>query len=189
MTVDARIADLLERKDYREAAELGFRELGPKIFGYLRSVLRDDELAADAYSVFSEHVWQNIHRFRGEAAFRTWAFRIAWNTAITIRQDAWRRLGRRLDGDLASRLRTGPETVSALRIERHRVGLTRLRAMLTSEEQTLLTLRIDQQMLWNEVAYVLSSGGDTIDAPALRKRFERLKERLRLLARDHGLLE
>jgi DNA-directed RNA polymerase specialized sigma24 family protein len=58
-----------------------------------------------------------------------------------------------------------------------------LRAELSPEDQTLLTLRVDRDLPWGDVADILDEA-----EPALRKRFERLKLRLRELARTHGLL-
>jgi RNA polymerase sigma-70 factor (ECF subfamily) len=36
---------------------------------------------------------------------------------------------------------------------------------------------------------VLAGDGEAVDEPALRKRFERLKDRLARMAREEGLLE
>jgi RNA polymerase sigma-70 factor (ECF subfamily) len=66
--------------------------------------------------------------------------------------------------------------------------LARLREALEPEERTLLILRLDREMSWNEVAEVLSGEGDPVDAAAVRKRFERVKDRLAKLAREQGLL-
>jgi RNA polymerase sigma-70 factor (ECF subfamily) len=50
-------------------------------------------------------------------------------------------------------------------------------------------LRIDQGLAWEEIAQVVATEGAEPDAALLRKRFERLKERLSKLARDRGLVE
>jgi RNA polymerase sigma-70 factor, ECF subfamily len=73
--------------------------------------------------------------------------------------------------------------------EGRRLDLERLRESLTAEEQTLLYLRLDQQLEWNEVAEVLSATGPVVEAAALRKRYERLKERLARMVRERGLVE
>ena len=58
----------------------------------------------------------------------------------------------------------------------------KLREELTEEEQTLLILRVDRNLDWREVADILE-----IEEPALRKRFERLKDKLRRLAKERGI--
>lgn len=66
--------------------------------------------------------------------------------------------------------------------------LARLRSALDPEERTLLVLRLDRELSWNEVAEVLSSEGEPLDSAAVRKRFERVKAKLAKLAREQGLL-
>jgi RNA polymerase sigma-70 factor (ECF subfamily) len=73
-------------------------------------------------------------------------------------------------------------------VERQRTALDALRETLTPEEQTLLHLRIDQALSWDEIALVFGKDGSSVEAATLRKRFERLKERLAALARERGLV-
>jgi len=187
VTTEQRVQELLAAGDHRGAAAEAIRGLGPKVLGYLRSILRDDEDAADAFSHFAEDLWRGIGGFRGESSFKTWAYKLAWCAAMHVRSDAWKRLGRRLESGEASRIADEVRTKSAVRDERQRQTLERLREALTPEEQTLLFLRLDQQLDWNEVADVLSAGGTPVEPAALRKRYERLKERLARMARDQGL--
>jgi len=187
MDTEARIRALLAAGDARGAATEAMRGLGPRIFGYLRSVLRDDTDAGDAFSLFGENLWRGIETYRGEASFRTWAYRIAWNAALAVRDEAWRRHGRRLETGEASRLAEEIRTTAA-RVERQKTALDELRETLTPEEQTLLVLRIDQELAWDEIAVVLGKDGSPVESVTLRKRFERLKERLAVLARERGLV-
>lgn len=187
MNPELRIRALLSAGDTRGAATEAMRSFGPKIFGYLRSVLRDETDAGDAFSLFGENLWRGIETFRGESSFRTWAYRIAWNAALAVRDEAWRRHGRRLETGEASRLADEIRTTAA-RVERQKTALDALREELSPEEQTLLHLRIDQGLSWEEIALVLGREGSPIEAATLRKRFERLKERLATLARERGLV-
>jgi RNA polymerase sigma-70 factor, ECF subfamily len=188
MDPEARIRALLAAGDARGAATEAMRSFGPKIYGYLRAILRDDTDAADAFSLFGENLWRGISTFRGESSFRTWAYRVAWNAALAVKDEAWRRHGRRLETGEASRLADEIRTTAA-RVERQRTALDQLREELTPEEQTLLHLRIDQELPWDEIAQVLGKDGSQVESPALRKRFERLKERLATLARERGLFK
>jgi RNA polymerase sigma-70 factor (ECF subfamily) len=189
MPLDARVHELLAEGDTRTAAAIVIQKLGPRILGYLRTILRDEADAGEAFSVFAEHLWRGIGTFRGDASIRTWAFKVAWNAALNVRGDAWRRLGRRLVTGEASRLAEEIRTATVERFERQRDALAILREALSPEEQTLLALRIDQKLAWEEIAHVLSGEGAPVEAVALRKRFERLKERLGRLARERGLIE
>jgi hypothetical protein len=65
----------------------------------------------------------------------------------------------------------------------------KLRESFDSEEQTLLSLRLEKDMPWEEVAEVMRADGEPATPSALRDRFERLMEKLRRLAREQGLIE
>lgn len=104
-------------------------------------------------------------------------------------RDGFRRRGQPFDSSDAAilaeqvRSRTAPYQRTEVKDQ-----FTRLREALEPDEQTLLFLRVDQGLSWNEVADVLAEDGERVDAAALRKRFERAKARLRKLAEAEGLL-
>jgi RNA polymerase sigma-70 factor (ECF subfamily) len=189
MPVEAKVQELLASGDLRGAATAAIQGFGPKVLGYLRSILRDDNDAADAFSHFAEDLWRGIGSYRGEASFKTWAYKLAWCAAMHVRSDTYRRLGRRLESGEASKLAQDLRTRSVVRDEIQRRGLDKLRATLTPEEQTLLFLRLDQQLEWNDVAEVLSGTGQPVEAATVRKRYERLKTDLARLVREQGLME
>jgi RNA polymerase sigma-70 factor, ECF subfamily len=60
----------------------------------------------------------------------------------------------------------------------------KLREQLTADEQTLLILRIDRALPWDDVAEIMD-----VDAASVRKRFERVKDKLRDLAKAQGLID
>jgi RNA polymerase sigma-70 factor (ECF subfamily) len=189
MPVEAHVQELLASGDLRGAATAAIQGFGPKVLGYLRSILRDDNDAADDFSHFAEDLWRGIGSYRGEAAFKTWAYKLAWCAAMHVRSDTYRRLGRRLESGEASKLALDVRTRSVVRDEVQRRGLDKLRATLTPEEQTLLFLRLDQQLEWSEVAVVLSGDGEVVEAATVRKRYERLKTDLARLVREQGLAD
>lgn len=176
--VQARVQQLVDAGDTAGAATEALRALGPEILRFLRSVLRDEEDAADAFSHFSENLWKGLPRFRRESSLRTWAFRIAWNSAFTLRNDAWHRHKQRFATGEASRLAEEIRTKTAVRVERQRDALEELRRTLSPEEQSLLVLRVDREFSWDEIAEILSAEGKPVQALTLMKRFERLKKRL-----------
>ncbi|MGC4000119.1 MAG: sigma-70 family RNA polymerase sigma factor [Anaeromyxobacter sp.] len=187
--LDLEVRRLLGAGERDAAATLALRRLGPKVVGYLRTVLRNEADAAEAFGVFAEHLWRGLEGWRGEAPLRGWAFRLAWNAALNLRNEAWRRRVRRMETGEASRIAEEVRTATALRVERQRRGLDKLREALSPEEQTLLSLRVDQELSWSEIAAVLAPEQGEVDPAALRKRFERMKARLGELARAQGLME
>lgn len=188
-TLEERLQALLAAGDLRGAATEAIRGHGPQVLQVLRAMLRDEGDAREAFSQFAENLWKGLATFRGESSFKTWALRLACNAARNQRDEAWRRRGRRLATGEASALAEEVRTRSVVRVERQRRALDKLRESLTAEEQSLLVLRLDQELSWNEVAEVLAEEGKPAEPAALMKRYERLKERLGKLAREQGLVD
>ncbi len=187
--VESRVRTLVDAGDVRGAATLALRQHGPSILRYQGTILRDEDAAADAFSLFAEQVWSGLPRFEWRSSLKTWCFRVAHHAALNVRRDGWRRLGRRFATGEATALAEDIRTRSVVRVEKQRQALEELRRSLSEEEQTLLSLRLDQAFSWEECADVLSSDGEAVEPAALRKRFERLKERLTEMARQQGLVD
>lgn len=187
--VERRVRELIAAGEVRAAATEAIRALAPEVLRFLRSLLRDESDAADAFSEFAENLWTGLETFRGEASLRTWALRLARNAALNLRGEAWRRRGRRFATGEASALAEDLRTKSFVRVERQRAALDKLRESLSMEDRMLLVLRLDQGLSWKEAAEVLASEGDPADVNALTKRFERLKDKLGKMAREEGLIE
>ena len=181
---EADVLAALDRGDVAAAATLALRAYGPQIYGYIAAVVRDEDAAADAFAAFSEDLWLGLPAFRREASIRTWAYKLAWHATLKVARDPYKRRARALPSsaysEIAAQVRT--DTAVHLRTET-KDRLAELRASLSPEEQSLLVLRLDRQLSWRDVA--LAMGGEEA---ALRKRFERIKERLRAMAKERGLL-
>ncbi len=184
MTLDERVRDLLESGDPDGAATEALRELGPAILGWLRAVHGTDD-GDEVFADFAERLWKGLPAHRVEGTLRAWAYRIAWNASHSHRDDAWRKRRRPLPTSAASQLAATVSRASG--VARDDARLARLRTLLPPEDHALLVLRLDRDMAWDEIAEVLSRPDAPVKAPALRKRYERLKERLGRLARDEGL--
>lgn len=189
MSDEARVRELLDAGDLEGAATEAIRRLGPQVLRYLRSLLREEAAATEAFSQFAENLWKGLPAFRAEASLRTWAFRLALNAAINLREEAWRVRGRGFRTGEASKIAEEVRTKTVVRVERQRQALDKLRQSLSVEDRSLLVLRIDQGLSWAEIAEVLSAEGKRVEVAAVTKRFERVKERLAKMARDQGLVD
>lgn len=200
MDVESRVAALVARGDHAGAASAAIEGHGPSVYGYLCSLLDEDD-ARDVFSQWAEDLWRGLAGFRRECTLRAWAFKLAWHAAARHRRDPYRARRERFPTGAASRLAASTLASSVLHGGGRREQLRRLRASLPPEDETLLVLRIDKELEWEEIAAVLSGASDggsppgdgappsSVTAPALRKRFERLKDRLAERAREEGLLE
>jgi RNA polymerase sigma-70 factor (ECF subfamily) len=201
MSLDARDADgdaaedrilrSLDAGALGDAATSALRAYGPGIFAYLVAVLRDRQMAEETFADFGEQLWKGIAGFRRECPFRAWAYRIAWCSAVHALRDPYRRRGRRLETREVSEILEPIRTRTARWLETHsKSQLEELRASLEPEERALLILRLDRRLSWREVARALAEdGAEPATDAVLRKRFERIKERLRALAEARGLIE
>lgn len=189
-SLEKTIAGHIQAGDLSAAATAAIEGLGPQILGYLGATLRDDDAAYEVFGYFCEQLWKSIATFRAESSFKTWAYKLVMHSVSRYRRDGFRRLGRQLGSAEASALaeqvrsRTAPYQQTAIKDQ-----FAKLREALEPDEQTLLFLRVDQGMSWNDVAAVMSEQGEPVEVAALRKRFERAKTRLRKLAEEHGLLD
>jgi RNA polymerase sigma-70 factor (ECF subfamily) len=184
--LEADIALKLERGDFTGAATEALKGYGSEIVRYLRAVLHDRDSATEVFSLFCELFWEALPSFRRESTVRTWAFGIAWRAVRRFQADPFRQRVRRLATSEISQLALEIESTSPLAPEED-PRLARLRAALTPEEQTLVTLRIDRELPWRDIAIILAKDGESPNEAALRKRFERLKIRLRAMAIEEGL--
>ncbi|WP_050435150.1 RNA polymerase sigma factor [Chondromyces crocatus] len=189
-----------EGGDLAGAAEIALRGYGREIFEFLAALHRQDDDAAEVFSLFAEGLWRGLPRFGWRSSFRTWAYAVARKASLRFRRDARRRAARgaplpdssRLEA-IAAEVRT--QTQSWLQTERKN-RFTALRESLPSEDQALLLLRVDRQLSWIDLARVLHEDdgapleGDALkrEAARLRKRFQLIKEKLYEMGRREGLV-
>lgn len=172
----------LDAKDSEGAVTEAIRGYGPQLLGYLSAVVRDEELAREVFSVVCEDMWRGLPTFRRDGSFRGWSYKLAYHAAMRTLREPYRRRMRRLASELISAIADQVKSTTAVHLKTEKKDhLTAVREKLTPEEQTLLVLRVDRNLPWREVATVLSGDGSDVDEAAARKRFERLKEKLKKL--------
>jgi len=189
------VRDLVIAGDVGAAATAALALYGPEVFGFLHALARDEDLAAEAFSGFSEDLWKGLATFRWEASLRTWSYAIARNALFRLQRDPRRRAGRNLPLSVASQAQQLAEQIRTATVPFLKTAfkdeIMRLREALDPEAHALLVLRIDRKLSWRDIARAMPSDDQSdIDrrAAALRKRFERAKTMLRELATQRGLL-
>jgi RNA polymerase sigma-70 factor (ECF subfamily) len=177
---------------WTEAATAAIRGYGPEILGYLFAATRRDQDTAEVFSDVCEDLWRGLPGFRFAASLRTWAYTLARHALYNHARDPRRRHAF-VDPSHAPELaqvaeRVRSTTVTYLRSEK-KSQIARLREALDPRDRTLLILRVDRGLPWEDIARVLDDDGHALDdaelrrrSAALRKRFERIKDRLRKLA-------
>lgn len=188
--IEATVLRLCDAGEHQSAVTAIVRGHGPEILGYLCALTHRDHEVSELFSDFCEDVWRGLPGFRRESKLRTWLYRVAFHAHARAAKSAIRRGQRFVGLDEAEavaaaidRVRTA--TLPHLRTE-VKAEVMRIREQLAPEDQSLLILRVDRGLAWDEIAAIVDEDGTREStkrtAATLRKRFERVKARLRTLA-------
>jgi RNA polymerase sigma-70 factor, ECF subfamily len=184
------IRALCKAGSYAEAATAALQRYGVELLGFLRALAGDDDLAGDAFGELGEDIWRGLPGFRWESSLRSWLYTLARHALAQLRRDPRLRRDRNLPLSAAHEMEAVVRTVTR-DIQRTEVKdeFRVLREQLDPEEHELLLLRLDRGLPWKDIARILGGTGDLdARAAALRKRFERARERLKKLAIERGLI-
>ncbi len=175
-----------DQEDFEQAATEALERYGGELLGYLHAMARPPLDADELFSALCERLWIALPTFRWQSSFRTWAYVVARNLLRSGIRSARGPRGR-VDPVVTSEIsliadRVRSSTPAHVRT-RAKDRLQEVREQLDPDDQTLLILRVDRNMAWKDIAEVMHEDGDDRTpaqrGAALRKRFERLKERLR----------
>jgi len=183
---EAEVRRLVEDGQTHQALEAILEQHGSAFYGFIAGLLQNDALAADAYQLFSIRLWRALPEFQWRSQLKTWAYKIARNAAYRTAQDPYRRRSKRL-GTLEQEKLSAKWTRTATALFKQteaKQKLWDLVAGLPAEDRELLILRLGRRMAWKEIAAILHEGEAdpqvlTAKAATARKRFERLKEKLK----------
>lgn len=193
------------RLEFEAVVNVVFRAYGEEIYTFLLARRRGHTWSADEiFSEFSEDLWRSLPSFQWRCSLRAWCYRLARNACYRYGRSPHNRAARRAPvsvGALADQVaaRTRTETEAHLRTE-VKDQVRQLRDKLSARDQDLLILRVDRDLAWRDVAFALAPKGASSDeAPldeasldrfeaAIRQRFSEVKKRLKILAKEAGLL-
>lgn len=186
---EAEIRARCERGDLDGAVTVALETYASELFGFLWGLARDRAHAEDVFSVTCERLWRGLAAFRWESSFRVWAYRVARNEFLrATRETQIARKSIPLSEVSAAQTILARVRSTTPFLDRSEVHdrYAAIRAQLDEEDLMLLGLRIENQLAWAEIAKVMAQTEEPANAKelaALRKRFERLKAKLRDLAR------
>jgi len=191
---EAELRALLEARDLAGTATRALALYGPELYGFLINLLGAESDAAEVFAQLAEDLWRGLGTFGGRCSVRTWMYLLARHAAARFRRSPWQRAtgnSSRLDSVVAeARSRTQPWLRTDVK-DKWRA----LRESLDPDDRTLLVLRVDRDLDWNDIALVMLSHDEAADAEVrreaarLRKRYHLLKDELRERARAAGLID
>jgi RNA polymerase sigma-70 factor (ECF subfamily) len=194
--VEAAVREAHQSGDLERAVRAGLSHYRAEVYSFLCARLQSEADAHEVWSQTSEDIWRGIAAFRWQCSFRTWLYTLARHAAIRFERSPANQARRRRSLSRISepidreRSRTRPYLRTDVKDR-----LSALRATLTPDEQSLLVLRVDRRLSWDEVSRVLYDDAEADEASIrrhatnLRQRFRQLTERLRERARAEGWLD
>lgn len=190
------IRDAHRRGDLAGAARAGLALYRVEVFSFLCARLGSESDAHEVFSQMSEDLWRGLDGFGWRCSFRTWLYALARHAALRFERTPANQPARRESLSRAASLAAEERsrTRPYLRTE-VKDRFAALRSTITPDEQSILVLRVDRGLRWDEVARILHDGDEPDEATVareasnLRQRFRQLKERLREMARAEGLLD
>jgi RNA polymerase sigma-70 factor (ECF subfamily) len=194
--IDTEVAELVKGGALDQAATKVLETYGSELFGFLVNMVKSESDAGEVFSQTAEDLWKGLPSFGFRCSLRTWIYVLGRHAVSRYKRSPWNK-GDRRGGDsriqsLAdiARSRTQPWQQTEIKDR-----FAAIRATLDDEDRTLLTLRIDRDMAWEDVARVTLERDDPDDAglkretDRLRKRFQILKGELRKRAIAAGIID
>jgi RNA polymerase sigma-70 factor, ECF subfamily len=194
--VDGDVAARVREGNLEAAATRVLETYGSEVFGFLVNLMGQETAASDVFSQVGEDVWAGLPKFQFKCSVRTWIYVLARHAAARYRRSPWNKTDRRGNESRVqslvdvARSRTSPWQRTEIKDK-----FSALRDGLDPDDKILLTLRIDRDLSWEEVARVMIDGDDDgaaalkRETDRVRKRFQLLKTELRKKAQEAGLLD
>jgi len=181
------------------AATATLAAYGHEIRSFIGSRLREKSDADDVYSMFAEDLWVGLPKFSWRCSMRTWAYTLARNAMTRYVKSPQRKAARNLPlswpgalSELVEQVRSSTRAYQRTDVKDRFLAL---RERLDPEDQMLLTLRVDRQMSYHDLAIMMSGNPECDEATIeretvrLRQALTRLRRELRRLGEAEGLLK
>jgi len=180
--------DLVDRSRCGDTAAFArlVEETQGRVYNLAYGVLGNHEEAQDVSQEIYLRVWQSLPRFRGDAKFSTWLYRVGINTCLNRRRQLRSQLAV-VDGDKALQRYAAPsgDPLGATIEKERREALWAVVDQLPSKYRLVIILFYQHQLAYREIADLLSLPLGTVKAHLNRAR-RALAERICLAqeARD-----
>jgi RNA polymerase sigma-70 factor (ECF subfamily) len=138
----------------REATEQLIRRYLPDVYELSARVLNDRDLAQDAAQDTFVNALGALHRFRGDASFRTWLLRIALNSARSVARRRNRKRESALDEAVDIPAESVDETDRIANTARAK-QIEQLLPRLPEKQRLAVVLRLQQGLSYQEVSAAL----------------------------------
>ena len=188
----------IDQGDLEAAATSGLQLYRQEIFSFIHSRLRSSSDAEEVFAMFAEDLIVGLPKFQWRCSLRSWCYTLAHHAVIRYSSASHRRAARNLRLSSPGALSQVAEQARSLTKPYLRTEVKdqfrALRSQLDDADQLLLSLHVDRELNFREIAITLAGDAD-LDEPTLareevrlRKRYSRLRVQFRKLAEQSGLL-
>lgn len=160
-----------------------------QIFNYGVRLTGNSSDAMDLMQEVFMGVYRNLHRFRGDAKFSSWIFRIAHNKAVDMNRRR-RLLSNQLrinddEFDILDILPgdTGNEPDEKLGTQQQNGKITRMLARLSLEQRLVVEFKVFQSLTFDEIAVM-----QDISANTVKTRFYTALKKLKAVSEESNVL-
>jgi RNA polymerase sigma-70 factor, ECF subfamily len=173
---DRELREALARGDHRAAAHSLVTRFADEMYRFCVSSSGSRQDGEDLAQEVLGEACRSLPRFRGQSSVRTWLYRVAWHKILDYRK----RLARQpilvpIDGAQTNEfLRITGNQEEALVTARRRKQVARAFARMSTRDRMVLSLRVDLELSYHEIAGVLG-----VRTGAAKMRMNRAVERLR----------
>jgi RNA polymerase sigma-70 factor, ECF subfamily len=171
------------------------RTYSASLFHVAYRMLGDSAEASDAVQEIFLKVFRNIKGFKGEAALKTWVFRIAFSELLN-RLRWWRRRHRFATMSLDEQPKNGsgaghrvpspsPTPEQMLQSKEQETAIQQALGRLSKDHRSIIVLRDIEGFSYNEIADVLGVSIGTVKSRLARARSDLKKSLMRYLSVQH----
>ena len=160
-----------------------------QIFNYSVRLTGNSSDAMDLMQEVFLGVYRNLHRFRGDAKFSSWIFRIAHNKAVDMNRRR-RLLSNQLrmnddEFDILDILSgdTGNEPDEKLGTQQQNGKITKMLARLSLEQRLVVEFKVFQSLTFDEIAVI-----QDISANTVKTRFYAALKKLKAVSEESNVL-
>jgi RNA polymerase sigma-70 factor, ECF subfamily len=142
-----------------------------KVFSMIYGMVQNEQDAWDLAQEGFIKAWRSIHRFKGQASFYTWLYRIMTNVAIdSLRRKGFKKIAEFDDEIAATQIESGSKTMPqpdplphhGLEREEIRQRIEQAIDKLSPEHRAVIVMKEIEELQYNEIAEVLGCSIGTV---------------------------
>jgi len=142
-----------------------------KVFSMIYGMVQNEQDAWDLAQEGFIKAWRSIHRFKGQASFYTWLYRIVTNVAIdSLRRKGFKKTAEFDDHIAANEVEPGSKTVPTpdpmphhgLEREEIRQRIEQAISKLSPEHRAVIMMKEIEELQYNEIAEALGCSIGTV---------------------------